>query len=161
MKDPSSLGRHLGEEYMSFSASEENIEDIHQLEKNSGAKDIWSREELRKIYRLSSCSMVVVYKTARKPKPVCYLAFSVRNNRLSLWNLAVHSEHRLQGLGSKMIQWVAREHSKMDMTATVRESDLASQVFLRQSGFTFMKIVKGSFRAPVEDGYYFAMRSLR
>jgi len=104
---------------------------------------------------------VVVYKTARKPKPVCYLAFSVRNNRLSLWNLAVHSEHRLQGLGSKMIQWVAREHSKMDMTATVRESDLASQVFLRQSGFTCMKIVKGSFRAPVEDGYYFAMRSLR
>lgn len=161
MKDPTSLGRYLGEEYFSFAACDEWLGDIYLLEKNSGAKDIWSKDELRKMYRLSSCSMVVVYLKDALVKPVAYMAFSARNEKVSVWSIVVHPAYRLQKLGSKMLKWLARENSKLDLVATVRESDLASQLFFRQCGFTCMKIAKETFKAPPEDGYFFAMRSLR
>lgn len=161
MKDPTSLGRYLGDEYFSFAACDDYLDDILLLETHSGARDIWSKEELRKVYRLSSCTMVVVYLKESAVTPIAYLAYSVSNKQVHLWSMTVAPSHRKRGLGRKMLRWVGRENGTMDLHATVRETDLPCQIFFRQCGFTCMKILKGSFKAPPDDGYYFSIRSLR
>ena len=61
VQDATSLGRYLGEEYYSFYADEGNIMDVYSLESNSGATDIWSLSELRKIANFTSVNLIVIY----------------------------------------------------------------------------------------------------
>lgn len=153
VQDATSLGRYLGEEYYSFYADEGNIMDVYSLESNSGATDIWSLSELRKIANFTSVNLIVIYRHAL---PLGYLAYTLKKGRISLWTITIRSEFRLQGLGAKVIRWLASEYDMYDMATTVRESDLGSQIFLRQTNFMCTRTLKETFSCPEEDGYFFA-----
>lgn len=152
VQDPTSLGRYLGNEYFSFYADEGNILDIYHLEKNSGATDLWSLSEIRKIANFTSVNLLVVYRHAI---PLGYLAYTIKKGRVSLWTITISPQFRLQGLGSKVIRWLAAEYSDYDMVTTLRERDLGSQIFLRQTNFICVKTLKQTFSFPEEDGYFF------
>jgi ribosomal protein S18 acetylase RimI-like enzyme len=152
VQDPTSLGRYLGDEYFSFYADEGNILDIYHLEKNSGATDLWSLSEIRRIANFTSVNLLIVYRHAI---PLGYLAYTIKKGRVSLWTLTIHPKFRLKGLGAKVIQWLAREYDTYDMATTLRESDLGSQIFLRQTNFICVKTLKDTFASPKEDGYFF------
>jgi|694.fasta_scaffold00244_111 hypothetical protein len=153
VEDPTSLGRYLGDEYFSFFVDEGNILDVYSLEKNSRAKDIWTLAELKKLMNFTSVNLLIVY---RHSFPAAYLAYTIRRNRISLWNVTVQDSFRLQGLGSGVIRWMAKEYPSYDVATTLRETDLESQIFLRQTGFMCTKTVKEAFANPEEDGYFFA-----
>lgn len=152
VEDPTSLGRYLGEEYFSFYADEGNVMDIYSLEKNSGAIDIWSLAEIRRIANFTSVNLLIIYRHAL---PLGYLAYSIKKGRISLWTLTINPQFRLQGLGSKVIRWLAAEYDTYDMATTLRERDLSSQIFLRQTNFICTKTLKETFSSPEEDGYFF------
>jgi ribosomal protein S18 acetylase RimI-like enzyme len=152
VQDATSLGRYLGKEYYSFYADEGNIMDVYSLESNSGAIDIWSLPELRKIANFTSVNLLVIY---RYTLPLGYLAYTLKKGRISLWSVTIHPEYRMQGLGAKVIRWLASEYDMYDMATTVRESDLGSQIFLRQTNFMCTRTLKETFSSPEEDGYFF------
>lgn len=79
VEDPTSLGRYLGKEYYSFYADEGNIMDVYSLESNSGAIDIWSLPELKKIANFSSVNLLVFY---RYTLPLGYLAYTLKKEGL-------------------------------------------------------------------------------
>ena len=152
VEDPTSLGRYLGEEYFSFYADEGNVLDIYTLEKNSGAIDLWSLSEIKRIANFTSVNLIVIYRHAL---PLGYLAYTIKKGRVSLWTLTINPQFRLQGLGSKVIRWLAAEYPTYDMATTLRESDLGCQIFLRQTNFMCTKTLKETFASPEEDGYFF------
>lgn len=153
VEDPTSLGRYLGDEYFSFFVDQENILDAYSLEKNSGAKDIWDLTELKRLMNFTSVNLLIVYRHA---VPAAYVAYTVRKNRISLWNVTVQNCFRFEGLGSGVIRWLAKQYPHYDVATTLRETDLGSQIFLRQTGFVCTKTVRKAFLNPEEDGYFFA-----
>lgn len=152
VEDPTALGRYLGDDYFSFFVDEGNVNDVYHLERNSGAKDLWTKDEIRRIMNFSSVNLIVFYNNS---SPVGYLAYTIKKERVSLWNITVHKNYRLKGLGAKTIRWLASEYDSYDISTTIREQDLASQIFLRQTNFVCTKILKNTFASPEENGYFF------
>lgn len=87
------------------------------------------------------------------------MIYELHKSRLHLANIAVMPAMHRKRVGAKMIQRLVDKLSQQRrrcITANVRESNLAAQLFFQQCGFRCVEIIKNAYDNVVEDAY--AMR---
>ena len=89
-----------------------------------------------------------------------FLIYRLHPRSYEITHLGVHPTARRQGIGQGIIQKMVRKltHRRHAISAMVRESNLAGQLFLRSQGFRAAEIVRGMYDDSDEDGYLFRYR---
>lgn len=90
---------------------------------------------------------------------VAYMVYAVHAKELELLNLAVAPEFRRAGIGRQMIEKLRSKlsyHRRREIVATVRETNLAAQLFFRSQGFLAESVARGHYEDTGEDGYVMA-----
>lgn len=89
---------------------------------------------------------------------VGHLVFHVADRAVSIDSLAVADGVRRRGVGSQLvadIRCLAANANCRDLDCTVRETNLAGQLFFRANRFRACRIAKRPYRQVDEDGYVF------
>lgn len=102
---------------------------------------------------------------------VGYVLWEDRARNSSLLSVAIHPEHRGQGLGRWLVAEVvdlvqrqmglappAETNPERKFLARARAFELGSQLFLKKCGFQCYKSVEGHFDDPPDDGYFFRLQ---
>jgi [ribosomal protein S18]-alanine N-acetyltransferase len=89
---------------------------------------------------------------------VGYMIYDMRKNDLHLLNIAVHPGLRRQIIGASMVQKLfaklSRERRRR-ITAEVRESNYAAQLFFKSLGFFCTEVIRDCYDDSEESGYRF------
>lgn len=113
----------------------------------------WSVDDLDRVLKGRYCIGVVAEDRGLVRG---YLAFELLPTKIELVRLAVHPDHRGQGVGCRLIDRIKAKltpECRIRINVHVRESNLAAQLFLRGRGFLAKKIERGHFRDTREDAY--------
>lgn len=143
------------------SAKNSDIPAILRLERKHG-EGIWNREEL---YRaLNRQQEVVTMIAIRDRRIVGLLMYEIRKTKYDVITLVCENGD-FDTIGRVLIRQMVKRlsaKSEMKVLMSVRESDLKSQLFLRDMKFICFKIVKAWYRDYVngkgtmfEDAYRF------
>jgi [ribosomal protein S18]-alanine N-acetyltransferase len=95
-------------------------------------------------------SMVVELKT----RIVGYVVYRICNQSIWVMSLAVHPEHRHQGIGRMMIEklkWKLDYHRRKELVIEIEETNLEAQLFFRSHGFKWFYTVRRSYG---ENSFY-------
>lgn len=90
-----------------------------------------------------------------------FMIYELYKTRLHLLNLAVGLRWRRRGIGTQMLEKMIGKLSSQRCTRIsleVRETNLAAQLFLRQSGFRAVSVLKNFYEDTLEDTYLFNYR---
>lgn len=84
-----------------------------------------------------------------------FIIYEFRRKSVYLWNLAVHPDHRRQGIGASLVNKLVRNASSLRdrIIIEIRETNLPAQLFLRKQGFKATKILKNFYDETPEDAY--------
>jgi ribosomal-protein-alanine N-acetyltransferase len=129
--------------------------EIMAIEEGCFLDDPWSMLEFCCAMQQISFRGMVVEHSGRV---VGYVIFQGLVNRFRIVNMAVHPACWKRGVGRFMVHHLLakiRHGGRYKLTAFVRETNLACQLFLRALGFRAIKIIGGSFPETGEDGYLF------
>ena len=91
-------------------------------------------------------------------KLLAALLYTVKSGNCALRRLAVHPDHRREGLAKYALQTLTGPRSLTRcraFTARVRESWLPAQLLLRSADFRCDSIERGRYTEPREDAYLF------
>lgn len=91
---------------------------------------------------------------------VGFFVFELHADHLVILNLAVHPDHRLQGLGRAMIGKMAgklSDHRRTHLTADVDEANLDAHLFLKACGLRATHVISGGDPSG-RDAYTFECR---
>lgn len=113
----------------------------------------WCEEEFLRVLRQRNCIGMVAEHGERV---VGFMIYELHKSKLQVLNFAVHPEVRRQGVGRQMVGKLVGKLSSQRRTRivlTVRESNLASQLFYRVQGFRATEVVRDHFEDTAEDGY--------
>jgi len=92
---------------------------------------------------------------------VGFMIYELHKNRLHLLSLAVHPSARRKEVGSSMVEKLISKLSserRNRITLEVRESNVATQLFLKQLGFRAVKILRDFYLDTTEDAYLMEYR---
>ena len=90
---------------------------------------------------------------------VGFVIYQLAKGVLRIVDIAVHSDYRHQGIGTQIID---KMKSKLQigrrslMTADVRETNLAAQLFFRSQGLKALAILENTYTDTDEDAYVMA-----
>lgn len=121
----------------------------------AGHPDPWSEGRICGAMRQHCIGMVAELRG----RVVAFMVYELHKYRLHLLRLAVHPDCRRRGVGSQMVARLIgklESHRRPRLTAEVRESNLAAQLFLRSQGLTCIGTVRGHYEDTGEDCYRFA-----
>lgn len=118
---------------------------------NGSFPDPWEEEDfLRCLRQRNRIGMVAEVGE----KVVAFMVYELHKYKLHILNLAVHPEHRREGIGSQMVAKLQRKlasHRRTRITLDVRETNLGAQQFFSRRGFKAVQVLRGWFWQ--EDGY--------
>lgn len=116
----------------------------------------WTDKDFLSCFRQGNCiGMVAEYDQ----KIVGFMLFELHKSHLNILNFAVATDARRQRVGSQMAQkliekFVSKMHLKRSAIGVmVRESNLAAQLFFRESGFRAVSVLRNHYEESDEDGY--------
>lgn len=116
----------------------------------------WTEKDFMSCLRQGNCiGMVAVCDQ----KIVGFMLYELHDSHLNILNFAVATDARRQRVGSQMVQkliekFVSKMHLKRSAAEVmVRESNLAAQLFFRESGFRAVSVLRGHYDDTTEDGY--------
>lgn len=100
-------------------------------------------------------------------KVVGHIFYELYKDHFHILSLAVHPDHRRQGVGRAIIEKMKKKLSgtkRERISIDLRESNLSGQIFLREMGFKCNSIEKGYIReygdsdvlTNTEDAYLFS-----
>ena len=79
---------------------------------------------------------------------VGYMAYGLRNQTISVASLAIHPDHRHQGIGRLMVEKLISKldyHHRKELIVEIEETNLDSQLFFRSHQFIWFKTVRPSY----------------
>ena len=136
--------------------TKEDMPVVVKMEKQSEHENPWTDEIFyRYLGRRSRGVMLAI----EGKKIVGYIAFDLAKKRALVANMLVAKPFRRRGIGSflfdKLAEGLKKKKVFTHLEIYIRESDLASQIFLRAAKFRCENIVPTLFDLPPEAGYHF------
>lgn len=122
-------------------ADESDIEKLTTLESTSG-EGIWSESDFLLAINDSNCSVIVF---ERDQEIVAFLIYEIYKKELHIICCVVDRNNRRLGIGETLFNYANMALTtlrKKCIIVEVKESDLYTQLFLRQMGYRCVKIVK-------------------
>lgn len=113
----------------------------------------WSEEDFIRCLRQRNCiGMVAEYDE----RVVGLMIYELHKNQLHILNFAVHADFRRRGIGGQMIGKLVGKLSyqrRSRILLEVRETNLAAQLFFRDSGFKAVSVLRDFYDDTTEDAY--------
>jgi len=113
----------------------------------------WCEEEFLRVLRQRNCiGMVAEYGE----RVVGFMIYELHKNRLHVLDFATHPEFRRQGVGHQMVAKLVGKlssHRRTRIALSVRETNLAGQLFFRIEGFRAMEVLCEHYMDTAEDAY--------
>jgi [ribosomal protein S18]-alanine N-acetyltransferase len=129
---------------------EPDLKQLFRIEKESFS-DPWIRESFLEDINKDFTYPAVVRKDG---KLVAYTCLWKIEDELQIANIAVDNEHRSQGIGQKLMEWIIEQGLKQKcktVTLDVRISNSIALTLYRKFGFEQIGRRKNYYRFPVED----------
>lgn len=141
-----------------------DLNDVLAIEKDS-FEDPWQEVDfLRWLRSKDNVGNVAAVQCPSSPSAQHVLGFFLYTrhpDHLSLVNLAVAPAWRRRGIGGRMVFHLSsklKASRRERIITVVRESNLASQQFLRSLGFKATSVLRRHFPDTREDGYHLEYR---
>jgi ribosomal-protein-alanine N-acetyltransferase len=113
----------------------------------------WCEEEFLRVLRQRNCiGMVAEYGE----RVIGFMIYELHKNKLNVLDFATHSEFRRQGVAGQMVAKLIGKlssHRRTRIVLSVRETNLAAQLFFRGQGFRALEVVRGHFEDTGEDAF--------
>jgi ribosomal-protein-alanine N-acetyltransferase len=113
----------------------------------------WCEEEFLRILRQRNCiGMVAEYGE----RVVGFMIYELHKSKLHVLDFAVHPEFRRQGVGRQMVAKLVGKlssHRRTRIVLSVRETNLAAQLFYRIQGFRALEVIREFYQDTGEDAY--------
>jgi ribosomal-protein-alanine N-acetyltransferase len=113
----------------------------------------WSEEDFIRCLRQRNCIGMVA---EHEERVLGFMIYELHKTRLHVLNFAVHPEFRRRGVGSVMAQKLVSKlsHQRRNrILLEVRETNLAAQLFFRQTGFRAISVLRDFYHDTTEDAY--------
>lgn len=110
----------------------------------------WPEDEFMKVLRQrNSIGMIAEYDE----KVISHMLYSLHRNRIELLSLAVHPDHRHNGIGSRMLDKLMTKLGgvRTKMVALVRETNLGALLFLKANGWKAVDLRQGYYSDLSEE----------
>ena len=118
----------------------------------------WLEEDFIRCLRQRNCiGMVAEYED----RVVGFMIYELHKNRIHILNFAVADDYRRRGVGSQMVaKLIAKLSSQRRnrILLEVRETNLAAQLFFRESGFRAVSVLRAYYEDTPEDAYAMQFR---
>jgi len=88
-----------------------------------------------------------------KEGPIGYLLYVILGTNVKIIDMAVEPYYQRRGIGTMMLLPLMAKGE--GCSSIIRDTCLEGQLLFRSVGFQCIQILKGYFRSPMEDGYYF------
>ncbi|MGL4512410.1 MAG: ribosomal protein S18-alanine N-acetyltransferase [Lacipirellulaceae bacterium] len=113
----------------------------------------WSEDEFVRCLRQRNCIGMVA---EQGDNVLGFMIYELHKTRLHILNFAVDKDRRRQGIGLQMVQKLVSKLSSQRRTRLsleVRETNLAAQLFFRQTGFRATTVLRNFYDDSPEDAY--------
>jgi len=118
----------------------------------------WSEDDFVRCLRQRNCIGMVAEHDDRVAG---FMIYELHKTRLHILNFAVASAYRRRGVGmqmsSKLIGKLSRERRTRIMLE-VRETNLAAQLFFKETGFRAVSVLRDFYEDTTEDAYLMQYR---
>lgn len=131
--------------------------DVLEIER-SGFEFPWSEDDFVRCLRQRNCIGMVAEHDDRV---VGFMVYELQKTRLHILNFAVAPEYRRLAVGSQMVRKLIGKLSPQRRTRIVlevRETNLAAQLFFRESGFRAVSVLHSFYEDSPEDAYLMQYR---
>ena len=118
----------------------------------------WLEEDFIRCLRQRNCIGMVA---EHEDRVVGFMIYELNKNRIQVLNFATAPEHRRQGVGTQMVAKLIGKLSaqrRNRIALEVRETNLAAQLFFRDSGFRAVSVLRGFYEDTPEDAYLMQYR---
>ena len=118
----------------------------------------WLEEDFIRCLRQRNCIGMVAEHDDRV---VGFMIYELNKNRIQVLNFAVADEYRRRGVGTQMVAKLIGKLSAQRRTRIgleVRETNLAAQLFFRQTGFRAVSVLRNFYEDTPEDAYAMQFR---
>lgn len=130
---------------------------ILEIEKES-FDQAWNEQEFLSVLKKKDCigMVCVINRGSEDEKIVGFTLYELHTTRIELLSLAIAKDHRREGAGQKMTDWLK---SKLSVTRRnrivlcVRETNLSAQLFFQKQKFKATKVVRKHYKNSDEDGF--------
>lgn len=128
--------------------------EIVDIERRSSDRP-WSESEfLDAVRQRNQIAMVAV----RGGRVLGYMVYKIHRESIELLRLVVDIEFRRHRVGEQLVEKLRaklRPGRRSRIDASIRETNLGVQLFLRKQGFKATRVIRGEYENPIEDGYEF------
>ena len=118
----------------------------------------WSEEEFIRCLRQRNCiGMVAEYDE----RVVGFMIYELHKNQLHVLNFSVRPDARRRGVGQQMINKLVGKLSQQRrnrIVLEIRETNLAAQLFFRNSDFRAVSVLRDYYDDTTEDAYVMQYR---
>ena len=118
----------------------------------------WSEEDFIRCLRQRNCiGMVAEYDE----RVVGSMIYELHKTRLHILNFSVQDEFRRRGVGKSMVDKLISKLSfqrRNRIMLEIRETNLAAQIFFRESGFRAVSVLRDFYDDTTEDAYLMQYR---
>ena len=121
----------------------------------------WSEDEFVRCLRRRNCIGMVAEGSYGSGRVLGFMIYELHKTRLHILNFAVAAEARRHGVGSQMVDKLIGKLSSQRRTRLsleVRETNLAAQLFFKQSGFRATSVLRDFYDDSPEDAYVMQYR---
>ncbi len=120
----------------------------------------WLEDDFIRCLRQRNCIGMVAEHDDRV---VGFMIYELNKNRIQVLNFATAPEMRRRGVGTQMVHKLVGKLSAQRRTRIlleVRETNLAAQLFFRDSGFRAISVLRAYYEDTPEDAYLMQYRYL-
>lgn len=118
----------------------------------------WDEEDFLRIMKQTNCiGMVAEYNN----KVVGYVFYKNYNNKIHIYNFAVHPAYRRLKVGSQIINRIISKlnpnsvsHPRSHITLEIRETNLQAQLFFKRMEFRATRTIREFYKDSAEDAYF-------
>ncbi len=92
-------------------------------------------------------------------KIVAFVVYALHKDKIFICNLAVSPDCEGRGIGSEILNRLKNKLKRRTLLEMdIRESDLGSQLFLKNNGFRAIEVIRDFYENTNEDAYKFVYR---
>ena len=116
----------------------------------------WNREDF--LGHLRQRNRIGIVMEGRCGMVIAYAVYELHKQRIELLNFAVHPDHRLKGVGTKLTEHLIsklRPMKRRKLVLNVGERNTAAHLFFRSAGFKATAVLRNHYDHCDDDAYSF------